>query len=456
MPTNNPELATSNSLDMRLLTGAILAAALSPLGSTTIAVALPEIGRDFVVKEVTLTHWLAVSYLVVSLAGLAPGGRIADRMGHLPALVLGLSVYAGGAVLGLFGMTLPMLALARIIMAIGGAIAVPSAMALIRSRTSSRHRSWPYGVFSATMATAAALGPVIAGELIAQFGWRAIFAAGFPLMAISLLCLWKEIAVSGVRTERLPFDWPGSLLLGAGLGLVTTSGAVRTDDATWLWLPGGLLLILFVVRSFKSASPVIDPRIFARGGYVAGCLVIGAQNLAMYTLLFQLPILFARSGQVEPTEMGRTLLVMMAGMVLFSLAGGRIANWLGLRRTALLGAAAALGGWWQLGDPVRFAEPTDAMWGLLVLGCGIGFSMAPAQTASMEVLRPEMSGMAAGGVSMARYLGAIIGLAALSWLLADGTAHTSAMLLNGLALIVALIASLLLPARSQRCPEESV
>src|SRR5678816_571642 len=86
-----------------LFTGMFLAAALSPLGSTMIAVALPSIGRELGVPVATLTQWLVASYLIVGAAAMSPCGKLGDIIGHRRALTIGMGVYGTGALVG-FGL----------------------------------------------------------------------------------------------------------------------------------------------------------------------------------------------------------------------------------------------------------------------------------------------------------------------------------------------------------------
>src|SRR5262245_48326489 len=115
------------------LGGMILSAALAPLGSTMIAVALPAIGRDIGADDASLTQWLVASYLIASIALQSTGGKLGDRFGHRTALLAGLLLVGTGGLLGSAIADLRALALARVLMASGGAAIMPAAMALIRN-----------------------------------------------------------------------------------------------------------------------------------------------------------------------------------------------------------------------------------------------------------------------------------------------------------------------------------
>ena len=80
-----------------LLTGMFIAAALSPLGSTMIAVALPSISSELGVSGGALTQWLVASYLIAGIAAMSPCGKLGDIIGHRRGLLIGMSIYAAAA-----------------------------------------------------------------------------------------------------------------------------------------------------------------------------------------------------------------------------------------------------------------------------------------------------------------------------------------------------------------------
>ena len=100
---------------------ALLASSLMPLNSTMIAVALPEIAREFGHPTGTVAQAVVASYLVAAIVLQSPGGKLGDRLGHGHMLALGQALVACGAVLGMIAGTLAVLAVARVTMAAGGA-----------------------------------------------------------------------------------------------------------------------------------------------------------------------------------------------------------------------------------------------------------------------------------------------------------------------------------------------
>ena len=466
----------AQKISPELYCGMFLAASLSPLGSTMIAVALPSIGSELGVGSGALTQWLVSSYLIVGIATMSPGGRLGDRIGHRRSLIIGMSIYGVGSIVGFTLANLPSLAFARIAMAAGGAMTVPATMALLRNLVPPERRARTFGYFGSVMGTAAGIGPLVGGELTALFGWRSVFIANIPVILVAYVLIRRSTdstasARSGQDSEvhsrsrtdsespaaSAPpgpaprFDVLGSVLLGLGLTLLVV--AAQTSGATALGTALGAagLLTLFVWWEGRVEEPVLDLRLYLRPTFAASSAVIGLQNLAMYALLFQLPIFFEQVRGVEAGITGRTLIGMMVAMVIFSPLGGRVSESVGIRATAFVGTLISLAGLYLASDFGALRSPGDALIGLVLIGVGLGLTSAPTQAAAMSAVSRSDAGMGGGAVSTARYIGGVIGISALGYVLgveqAGVDAHGAAAVVYSGALVLAAISALALPGR---------
>jgi MFS family permease len=433
-----------------------LAAALAPLGSTMIAVALPTISLELGVPGGVLTQWLVASYLIAGIAAMSPCGKIGDIVGHRRALIVGLTIIAVGSSLGFLVATLPGLAAARIAMAVGGAMVMPAAMAVLRNSVPEERRPRTFGFMGAMMGTAAAIGPLVGGELTASFGWRAVFVANLPvvLVAFALIRLAGPAAAPAPESaaRHLRFDIEGSVLLAVALILLVM--ASRMKGAWWAVVAGLVLLAAFALWERGAAAPVLDLRLFLNREFAAGSAVVGLQNLAMYALLFQVPIFFEQVRGLHAGTIGRVVIGMMAAMVACAPLGGRLAERFGARVIAVLGCLVSLAGVLLLADFSRLVSPRDALAGLILVGVGLGLATSPAQSAAMTAAHRSQAGMAGGALSTSRYLGGVVGISVLGVLLASSggvASHRAAALWYAVGLVAATGAALLLPAK--RRPE---
>src|SRR4051812_40013644 len=131
MPTAVAEHSRSQS-HTAILIAAAIGAALNPLNSTMVAVALPALSDEFAASASSVTLTVVTAYLVVTLIAQVPAGSVADRIGYSRALGIGRLLFLAGALAGTVAPALWAVAVARVVMAVGGSLNIPTAMALVR------------------------------------------------------------------------------------------------------------------------------------------------------------------------------------------------------------------------------------------------------------------------------------------------------------------------------------
>jgi EmrB/QacA subfamily drug resistance transporter len=435
------------------LVAAVLAASLMPLNSTMIAVALADISREFGQDPAVVTQALVTSYLVAAVVLQSPAGKVGDRLGHPRMLAAGQLLVAAGAVLGFVSPSVAALTVARVLMAAGGAVLVPATVALLRHELPPERRGRAFGAFGAVMALAAAVGPLVGGELVSLFGWRSVFVANLPVLVLSVaLAGFAGTPVRVVRGAAPRFDWVGSTLLAAALtSLVLGLRPGGAHPAPFLAV-GTVLLVPFILWERRASDPVVAFALFRSAPFTAGTLLIAVQNLVMYALLFEVPLVAHDLLGLGARRTGQLLVSLMLAMVLVSPVAGRLADRLGARTVAIAGSLVALGGVVGLAatpltSPLQIAAP------LALLGAGLGLTTPAAQSASISAAPGEQAGMAAGIGSTMRYLGGLVGVAVMSLLLdVSGSRsdvigeHRTLMVVFGGALLVGLLCAALLPA----------
>ncbi len=438
--------------------GLLIAAMQAPLGSTMIAVALPPLSASVGVNLAFATSLLVTSYLMVSMAGQSPGGKLGDVLGHAHAVKIGMLLYASGALLGLASNGIGLLTAARCIMALGGALVLPATLAIFRVYIPRERQGRVFGMYGAIMSLAAAVGPPLGGEIVGHFGWRAIFLAHLPPLAIAALLAFRRPPPAQAAARKpfgeflAQFDWLGTLLLGIAVALLVVASKTAGLERAIALAVTLSVVAAFVRWELRAPSPVLDPRLFRYRDFRVGTSVIALQNFAMYGTLFQLPQYFHEVHAVPPTEIGRYLFLMMLAMFIASAVGGRLTDRIGCRATALAASAPLLAGSFWIANLGAFEAPREAALPLLLLGMGIGLMSAPTQAAVMSAVPPERAGMAAGGSSTMRYLGSTLTILLLSGILGgqEGqsvTAHETAAHFFAFATLLAALTGLALPPR---------
>lgn len=384
-----------------------------PLNSTMIAVAVPSIATDFDSGPGDVTQALVTTYLVAAIALQSAGGKLGDRLGQWRVFGIGQILIAAGALLGLVAPNLELLAFSRIVMAAGGALVVPATLAVLRTELPPDRRARAFGAFGAIMSLAAGIGPLVGGGLVSWFGWRSVFVANLPVLAMSALVAGAAYRRRPRTKAAHPFDGRGATLLTVALVALVSGLEARGFVALLLLATGMLLLIPFSWWERRAADPVIAFSLFRSTQFSAGTAVIALLNLVMYALLFEIPLLTARLFDLGSAATGSLLVFMMLAMVATSLVAGRLVDAYGSRTVALLGTFACVCGVTLL----LLIEPRgagDLRLPLALLGAGLGLANPAAQNASLGAIEAQRSGMAAGVGSTMRYIGGIAGVAILA------------------------------------------
>ena len=431
-----------------LLTGVLFASALAPLGSTSIAVAMPQIAAFMEMDPGTATQLLVGGYLLISVIGQAPAGKLGDIIGYQKALYIGLAVFMFGSLLAYLVRSIEVLLISRMMMAAASAMIVPNASAMLRTQLPESMLPFAYGIFGATMGAAAAVGPLLGGTLTQFFDWPAIFLVNVPwaLLALGLIVMTSKPQVEK-RKGRL--DLRSTVLLAFAIGALQLGFIGDAVELRLVFL-GVLLLSLFVWVQLRVDEPVFDPRFFKRPAYVAAGFTTAFGNFTMYALLFQLPIFFVDVRQVAEIEIAGALTAMTFCMMLggpMSAVAGRL---IGIRYTAALAACANIFGLYLYSDLDSALVPIDIIVPMAIMGFAGGMAGPVVQAAGMLAIEKEKAGMAAGGLSTMRYLGGALGISILSLRLGSESTttleqHLSIIPYYAGALFVVFMSAFLLP-----------
>lgn len=405
-----------------LLAGALLGASLAPLGSSSIAVAIPLIATGVGSDIATVTRLLVGGYLFISIVGQVPGGRLADRFGSMPVLYAGLIIYIAGCLLGYLIENLATLTISRMAMALGTALIAPATAALIRIQIPVPRLAFAFGIYGSTMSAAASLGPWVGGLVVSQQHWSWIFAINLPVALISATLIYFSIdrqnePVPAAEKSRSLLDWQGLLLLAiavlclqAGLGF----------PSVLLLLGAALSFYLFYRNERSHPSPIVHASLFRNGTFLRCCAITALNNFTMYGVMFHIPILLTALGVTDPLRAGTVLLAMTAWMMICGPASGNIAANFGNRNTLVFAQLIGAAGLFSLILTLPVYGEDAVAYCIALLGISVGLVMPLVQTTALAAVPISLAGAAAGAAGTARYIGGALGIACMSALLATG------------------------------------
>jgi MFS family permease len=412
-----------------------------------VSVVLAAIGRDLGLAAFQL-QWVVNAELLPLAALTLSAGAAGDRFGQRKVFLLGLVIFALSTVGSAVAPTWGTLVACRFAAGVGEALILPNGMSLLGQAFPAEAKARAVGVWSAAAAVASAIGPAVAGLLLAHGSWRSalLIPAPVALLAIALTFLWIR---GGAPDRAVPVDILGAVLsatcLGAfgwGLTRLTNSGDGKLSAFAGISasvVAGAALIVVELRRRDRAMLPL---------ALFSSRSVVGVN---LYTLLLYgpftvvgtlIPFVIIRGTDLPATVAGLAFIPLQALITFLSPLAGHLCRRVGRRAPLFIGGVLVAAG---CAIGLRIG-PTSAYWNdifpaVLLISLGLSTTLAPLATLVLTSVDADRAGVASGVNSAVSRTGSLLAVALLGGVLQmDGPA-----LFQGLhaALIVSAISCLL-------------
>lgn len=390
-----------------VLVATILASGMAFMDGSVVPVALPAI-RGGLGASFTQAQWTSNAYTLTLAAFTLLGGAAGDAFGLRRVFMIGIALFGLASAACGVATSAEALIAARALQGIGGALMVPGSLALISAHYPAAERGRAIGAWAAASSIAPAIGPILGGVLVDAGSWRAIFLINLPIAIVALLVCRRQVPPD-LAHARQRMDWSGGALAVVGLGLLAY-GLTRLGEAgdgagrlaAWTaTIAGAGVLVGFVVWERVAPTPMMPLTLFSDRTFAGVNLLTLLLYFALSGALFFLPTALIQAHGYPATLAGSVFLPFVIVMALLSRYGGVLADRFGTRPCltvgpiltgiafCLLAPAVAHGGFWIAVVPV-----------MLLMGLGMGVTVAPLSTAVMNAA-PEARRGAASGINNA-------------------------------------------------------
>ena len=353
----------------------ILAVALfmENMDSTVIATSLPAIANDIGTSPVALK--LALTSYLVSLAIFIPiSGWMADRYGAKRVFRAAIGVFMLGSIACAISGSLLDFVLARFAQGLGGAMMTPVARLVLVRATPKRELVSAMAWLTVPALVGPLVGPPVGGFITTFFTWHWIFLINLP---IGVVGIWfATIFLPDIEPlAPRPIDFVGFLLSaiaasGVVFGLSVVSLPALPPVVGIVTLLVGIVSgIVYVRHARQSASPILDPRVFANGTFRAGIVGGTIFRIGNGAVPFLLPLMFQLGFGLTPFQSGMLTFASAFGAILMKFLAPTTLRLGGFRNVLI---AAALAGAFFIGINGWFTPNTPTLVIIAVL-TGAGF-----------------------------------------------------------------------------------
>jgi EmrB/QacA subfamily drug resistance transporter len=370
------------------------------LDITIVNVALPKIASDLHASFSDI-QWVIDAYALTLAALLLTAGSLADLIGRKLVFTVGLGLFSLTSLLCAVSPSPLFLILARGGQGIGGAIMFATSLALLAQEFEGRERGTALGIWGATIAASAAVGPLLGGALTDGLGWSSIFYINVPVGLLAMvLTVWRVAESRDPKQSRL--DWIGTATFtGALFALVLA--LIRGNANGWgspliigLLSAFAVLLVLFLVSQRVQKESMFDLSLFTKPTFSGAAIVAFSVSAAMFSMFLYLVLYIQTQLGFSPLQSGYRFLPFTVIAFFVAAATGNLSARIPVR--VLLSGGLALTG---VGLLLMRGLSASSHWtallaGFLVAGAGVGLINPTLASAAIGVVPPQRSGMASG------------------------------------------------------------
>jgi DHA2 family multidrug resistance protein len=384
--------------------------------------------------------WVVTGYILASVIVMPLNGWLTAKFGRKRFYAGCVAIFTIASLLCGTATSIWQLTFYRILQGFGGGALQPTAQAILFETFPPAKRGMATAIFGVGAMVGPALGPLMGGYLIDNATWPLLFLVNVPIgIAAFLMTIAFIPDPAYLEKPKGGIDWLGLVLLSTGIAsLQYVLERGQHDD----WFNSSTIVLLcvvsvvacawFLIKTLRDTNPLVNLSAFRFPTFTFGNLLMVVVGFGLYGTSLIMPLFFQTSMGLTAFDTGMALLPGAIATAVAMIVVARLMPIVDPRILASLGLLLFAVSCWQLSELNQYAGVGDIFWPRIMQGFAMGLIFVPVTTAMLSpVPKSELS--SATGVSMlVRQLGASVGIAVLTSLLASETTTAWMALAGGI------------------------
>lgn len=373
--------------------------------------------------------WVQTAYLIAAVIMIPATGFLSRALST--RVIYCISV--GGFTLASLGCALswnlPTLTAMRALQGFIGGATMPTVFALAFTAFPRSQQGPISAAIGLIVTLAPTIGPTLGGWISDNLSWHWLFLVNVPpgILVVTVVWLYGHFDEPDLSLLRR-MDIRGFAFMAIGLGLVQyiLEEGPRND---WFddrlisifSIVGSLSLLAFIWRTLTTKNPIVDLKAYRDRNFTLGSIASMAMGVALYGLIFILPLYLGRIRGLNALQIGETLAITGVAMFFTAPISGYASRSFDPRIVASFGFALTGISTWSLSKITADWGFWQLFWPQVERGAGMMLAMAPLNVISLGTLPPAEVKNSAALFNLTRNLGGAFGLALINTLLVNRT-----------------------------------
>jgi len=426
------QVATSRRI---AISAGSLAVVLGALDTYVVVTIMTDIMKDvdIAINEIQRVTPIITGYLLGYIAAMPLLGRASDRFGRKLLLQVSLAGFAIGSVITALSTDLTMLVIGRIVQGTASGALLPVTLALAADLWAARNRAAVLGGVGAAQELGSVLGPMYGILLVWLFThWQSVFWVNVPLAIVAMVMVHFSLPSKEKTDQPEKVDVVGGVLLAIALGLAVVGLYNPAPDGKQVLPSWGLPVLIgalvaavaFFVWEKVARTRLLEPTGVHFRPFLAALGASLCAGAALMVTLVNVELFGQGVLDQDQDQAAFLLLRFLIALPIGALIGGWIATKIGDRIVTFAGMLIAAGGYWLISKwPVDLLAAKHDLGiislplldtDLAIAGLGLGLVIGPLTSATLRVVPSAQHGIASAAVVVARMIGMLVGIAALS------------------------------------------
>jgi DHA2 family multidrug resistance protein len=372
--------------------------------------------------------WVQSAYLIAAVVMVPFSGTLSRLLSTRVTFVIAALGFTVSSALCATATSLNEMILYRAMQGFSAGAITPSVFPVVYTRFRGPKLPTMLVMISIILNLSSTLGPTIGGFLTETFSWHWLFLVNIVPGLLIAAVVWATIDIDRPDYSLLrDFDVLGLVLMAAFLGCLQYA---LEEGPRWGWLEdrsirnaaivSSVASVFFFWRVLTYRQPIVDLRAYANRNFALGSFFTFLIGVGMYGTTYLIPLFLAQVRGYSSMQIGLTVVVTGAFMMVLSPFSTQIARRLDLRVMLAIGlslfavsmylTAMVLTnqtGFWELFIPQA------------VRGVALMFCYLPANMIALGTIAPDKLKNAAGLYNLTRELGGALGLATIGTVMND-------------------------------------